>query len=73
MQLEVQRSSLVDLLVLLIVVTLLASHVERSDFPGLVPRVLPKGWVGPFALLGIVFVASVVLGNSAAALTGPPD
>lgn len=67
---EAQWASLVNLLVLLIAFALLASHVERSGLPRIVPRVLPKGWVGPFTLLWIVFVASAVLDNIAAALIG---
>ena len=49
---------------------LLARHFEASGVPEALPRVLPNGWVGGFALLALVFVLSSFLDNIAAALIG---
>ena len=47
---------------------LLARQFEESGVPEALPRVLPSGWGGGFALLGLVFVLSSFLDNIAAAL-----
>ncbi|MFN7979991.1 MAG: hypothetical protein U0P30_17800 [Vicinamibacterales bacterium] len=49
---------------------LLARHFEESGVPEALPRVLPDGWTGGFALLVLVFVLSSFLDNIAAALIG---
>jgi Na+/H+ antiporter NhaD/arsenite permease-like protein len=49
---------------------LLARHFEESGVPEALPRVLPGGWKGGFALLVLVFVLSSFLDNIAAALIG---
>ena len=49
---------------------LLARHFEDSGAPEALPRVLPSGWHGGFALLALVFVLSSFLDNIAAALIG---
>ena len=49
---------------------LLARQFEASGVPEALPRVLPSGWVGGFALLALVFVLSSFLDNIAAALIG---
>ena len=49
---------------------LLARHFEKSHVPLALPRLLPDGWKGGFALLVIVFVLSSFLDNIAAALIG---
>lgn len=49
---------------------LLARHFEESGVPEALPRVLPTGWLGGFALLALVFVLSAFLDNIAAALIG---
>ncbi|MEZ5293404.1 MAG: hypothetical protein R2745_20145 [Vicinamibacterales bacterium] len=49
---------------------LLARHFEESGVPEALPRVLPSGWWGGFALLTLVFVMSSFLDNIAAALIG---
>ena len=49
---------------------LLARHFEKSHVPLALPRFLPDGWKGGFALLVIVFVLSSFLDNIAAALIG---
>jgi Na+/H+ antiporter NhaD/arsenite permease-like protein len=62
--------TLVNLLLLLLGFALLASHFERSEVPKVLPRVLPAGWPGCFALLALVFVLSGFLDNIAAAMIG---
>jgi Na+/H+ antiporter NhaD/arsenite permease-like protein len=49
---------------------LLARHFEDSGVPESLPRVLPAGIGGAFALLGATFVLSSFLDNIAAALIG---
>lgn len=61
---------LVNLLCLLVGFALLARHFEDSGVPEVLPRLLPKGWLGPFALLAIIFLMSGFLDNIAAALIG---
>ena len=55
---------------LLLGFTLLADHFERSHLPRLLPRALPRGALGCFALLVSVFLLSGLLDNIAAALIG---
>ncbi len=62
--------TLANLLGLLLGFALLAQHFEDSNVPSQLPRVLPSGWRGAFALLAIVFVLSSFLDNIAAALIG---
>jgi Na+/H+ antiporter NhaD/arsenite permease-like protein len=62
--------TLANLLGLLLGFALLAQHFEDSNVPSQLPRVLPSGWQGAFALLAIVFVLSSFLDNIAAALIG---
>ena len=62
--------TLANLLGLLLGFALLAQHFEDSNVPSQLPRVLPSGWHGAFALLAIVFVLSSFLDNIAAALIG---
>ena len=61
---------LVNLLCLLVGFALLARHFEDSGVPEVLPKLLPEGWLGPFALLVIIFVLSGFLDNIAAALIG---
>jgi Na+/H+ antiporter NhaD/arsenite permease-like protein len=49
---------------------LLANHFEHSGVPERLPRVLPGGWKGCFALLAIVWMISGFLDNIAAAMIG---
>jgi Na+/H+ antiporter NhaD/arsenite permease-like protein len=49
---------------------LLARHFEESGVPESLPRVLPTGVAGAFALLAVTFVLSSFLDNIAAALSG---
>ncbi|WP_300453065.1 citrate transporter [Accumulibacter sp.] len=61
---------LVNLLALLVGFALLARHFEESGIPELLPSLLPASWLGPFVLLGIIFLLSGFLDNIAAALIG---
>jgi len=61
---------LTNLLGLLLGFALLSNQFERSSVPEVLPRFLPDGWQGAFALLALVFVMSSFLDNIAAALIG---
>ena len=61
---------LVNLLLLLLGFALLADLFEKSEVPAVLPRFLPEGWKGCFALLALVFVLSSFLDNIAAAMIG---
>jgi Na+/H+ antiporter NhaD/arsenite permease-like protein len=61
---------LVNLFCLLVGFALLARHFEDSGVPEVLPRLLPETWLGPFALLAIIFILSGFLDNIAAALIG---
>ena len=56
LHLEHEAITLTNLLGLLVGFALLAQHFEDSNVPSQLPRVLPSGWPGAFALLAIVFV-----------------
>ena len=59
-----------NLFLLLTGFALLARHFEDSGVPESLPRVLPGGIAGAFALLAVTFVLSSFLDNIAAALIG---
>jgi Na+/H+ antiporter NhaD/arsenite permease-like protein len=59
-----------NLLLLLLGFALLADLFEKSEVPAVLPRFLPEGWKGCFALLALVFVLSSFLDNIAAAMIG---
>ena len=59
-----------NLFALLLGFALLARHFEQSRLPQLLPRYLPDGWKGGFAMLVLVFVISSFLDNIAAAMIG---
>ncbi len=61
---------LTNLLCLLTGFALLSRHFEKSHVPVVLPKFLPQGWKGAFALLVIVWVLSSFLDNIAAALIG---
>ncbi len=61
---------LANLLFLLTGFALVSRHFEDSGIPAALPRYLPDGWTGAFALLVIVFVMSGFLDNIAGALIG---
>jgi Na+/H+ antiporter NhaD/arsenite permease-like protein len=61
---------LANLFLLLISFALLARHFEQSGIPDAIPAILPNGWTGGVALLVLIFLASGVLDNIAAALIG---
>jgi Na+/H+ antiporter NhaD/arsenite permease-like protein len=61
---------LVNLGGLLLGFALLSVHFEESRIPKALPRLLPRGWTGPLAMLAMVFVLSSFLDNIAATLIG---
>jgi Na+/H+ antiporter NhaD/arsenite permease-like protein len=61
---------LANLFLLLMGFALLSRHFEKSQVPDEMPRFLPDGWTGGFALLVIIAVLSSFLDNIAAALIG---
>jgi Na+/H+ antiporter NhaD/arsenite permease-like protein len=61
---------LANLLCLLMGFAILSRHFEKSHLPVILPRYLPHGWKGGFALLALVFVMSGFLDNIAAAMIG---
>jgi len=65
-----ERIILSNLLLLLLGFAVLSRYFEDSGAPEVMPRYLPDNWLGPLALLGIVFVFSGFLDNIAAALIG---
>jgi Na+/H+ antiporter NhaD/arsenite permease-like protein len=65
-----EHDILLNLLGLLLGFAVLARHFEQSELPELLPRYLPDGALGGFALLAIVFVLSAFLDNIAAAMIG---
>jgi Na+/H+ antiporter NhaD/arsenite permease-like protein len=69
-QVEHEWITMLDLLGLLVGFGLLSDHFERSGIPERIPRLLPKGAPGAFALLAAVFVLSSFLDNIAAAMIG---
>ena len=68
--LEGQWSKLANLFGLLVGFALVADHFERSRLPERLPRLLPRGALGCFVLLLLVWLLSGVLDNIAAALIG---
>lgn len=68
--LEHEWVTLANLLALILGFSILARHFEKSHLPVILPRILPAGWRGGFALLAIVFFISSFLDNIAAALIG---
>ncbi len=65
-----ERIILSNLLLLLLGFAVLSRHFEDSGAPEVMPRYLPDNWLGPVALLGMVWVCSGFLDNIAAALIG---
>jgi Na+/H+ antiporter NhaD/arsenite permease-like protein len=65
-----ERIILSNLLLLLLGFAVLSRHFEDSGAPEVMPRYLPDNWLGPVALLGMVWVVSGFLDNIAAALIG---
>jgi Na+/H+ antiporter NhaD/arsenite permease-like protein len=65
-----EASILTNLLGLLLGFAVLARHFEQSELPELLPRYLPDGPMGGFALLATTFVLSAFLDNIAAAMIG---
>ena len=61
---------LANLALLLLGFAILSRHFEQSNLPDLAPDVLPDNWLAGVVLLALVFVASALLDNIAAALIG---
>jgi Na+/H+ antiporter NhaD/arsenite permease-like protein len=61
---------IVNLFCLLTGFAILADHFEKSELPLLLPKYLPDGWTGAFAMLVMVFFLSSFLDNIAAAMIG---
>jgi Na+/H+ antiporter NhaD/arsenite permease-like protein len=59
-----------NLFLLLVGFEILSNQFERSNVPDHLPDLLPDGWVGGLALLGLVFVLSAFLDNIASAILG---
>jgi Na+/H+ antiporter NhaD/arsenite permease-like protein len=59
-----------NLLLLLVGFEVLSNQFERSNISDHLPNILPDGWKGGLALLGVVFVLSAFLDNIAAAVLG---
>ena len=59
-----------NLLLLLVGFALLSNHFEKSNVTEIISTFLPKGWLGAFALLAIIFVLSAFLDNIAGAIIG---
>lgn len=68
--LQHEAGILINLGGLLLGFAALADHFEKSQVPELLPRWLPDGRAGAFALLVAVFVLSSFLDNIAAAMIG---
>jgi Na+/H+ antiporter NhaD/arsenite permease-like protein len=65
-----ERVTLANLFLLLIGFAVLSRHFEDSKAPEAMPRILPDNWLGPLALLALIFILSSFLDNIAAALIG---
>ena len=70
LHLEHEWVIITNLLLLLIGFELLSNQFERSNISDHLPNLLPDGWTGGIALLGVVFVMSAFLDNIAAAVLG---
>ncbi len=67
---EGEWRTLVNLLGLLFGFAILAKHFEESKVPEILPKFLPGGYWGSFALLFFVMIISSFLDNIAAAMIG---
>jgi Na+/H+ antiporter NhaD/arsenite permease-like protein len=67
---EGEWKTLLNLVGLLFGFGILAKHFEESKIPELLPKFLPNGFAGAFALLFIIMVISSFLDNIAAAMIG---
>jgi len=62
--------TITNLLLLLIGFELLSNQFERSNISDHLPNLLPDGFAGSVALLGVIFVLAAFLDNIAAAVLG---
>ena len=65
-----EAPKLVNLFGLLLGFAALADHFDQSHLGARLPRILPRGWLGCFALLAFVWLLSGLLDNIAAAMIG---
>ena len=70
LHLEHEWVLITNLLLLLIGFELLSNQFERSNISDHLPDLLPDGWHGGLALLGVIFVMAAFLDNIAAAVLG---
>jgi len=70
LHIEHEWITVANLFLLLVGFEVLSNQFERSNLPDHLPHLLPNGWAGGLALLGIVFVMSAFLDNIAAAVLG---
>ena len=59
-----------NLLLLLVGFEVLSNQFEKSNISDHLPDLLPDGWAGGLALLGVIFVMAAFLDNIAAAVLG---
>src|SRR5690349_10772056 len=59
-----------NIVLILLGFSIVANHFERSGLADLLPRLLPRNWMGGTALLALVFLLSAFLDNIAAAMIG---
>jgi Na+/H+ antiporter NhaD/arsenite permease-like protein len=62
--------TITNLFLLLLGFEVVSNQFERSNVSEHLPRLLPDGWVGGAALLGVIFVLAAFLDNIAAAVLG---
>jgi Na+/H+ antiporter NhaD/arsenite permease-like protein len=70
LHLEHEWVIITNLLLLLIGFEILSNQFERSNVSDHLPNLLPNGWSGSVALLGVIFVLAAFLDNIAAAVLG---
>ena len=70
LHLEHEWVLITNLFLLLIGFEILSNQFERSNISDHLPGLLPDGWTGGLALLGVIFVMAAFLDNIAAAVLG---
>ena len=66
----IEGVGLLNLFALVIGFSILAENFKHSGVPAILPKFLPNGWIGGFALLVLIFIISAFIDNIAAALIG---
>ena len=70
LHLEHEWVLITNLLLLLVGFEVLSNQFEKSNISDHLPDLLPDGWTGGLALLGVIFVMAAFLDNIAAAVLG---